>query len=126
MRSNNPSILIVEDNKINAFIVKRFMEKKYLIHIAENGHKALEEAKTHEFDLVLMDINLGDEQLDGIEVLKHMRTLDQYQSTPIIATTAYALDGDRERFLNEGFNAYIAKPLRKADLLQKVEELLKS
>ena len=119
-----PRILVVEDDHINAFIVKKFLDGNYNVLLAENGRIALDQAAETDFDIVLMDINLGDDQLDGVEVLNLLREMKSYDSKPVIATTAYAMAGDRERFLSAGFDGYLSKPIKRDELIATIQEKL--
>lgn len=107
-------ILTVEDNDINAMLMDRLLsESTFPIEhsIAENGEEALEKTASDSYDLILMDINLGDGLMDGVEVMQTLRKIDEYKSVPIFAVTCYALPGDKERFLEQGFDEYISKPI---------------
>lgn len=115
------NVLVVEDDKINAFIVNRFLSDKYSVEVAQNGQEALELISSNKFDAVLLDINLGDDELDGVEVLKRIRKFENYSCVPIIATTAYALAGDRENFISSGFDDYLSKPIKREELLEKLK-----
>ena len=124
----NPAsrVLVVEDDKINAFIIDRFLSDKYTVDIAQNGKEALGMIADNVFDVILLDINLGDDELDGVEVLRQIRKVKQYINTPIIATTAYALAGDRENFISSGFDDYLAKPIKREELLAKLKSKLQA
>ena len=107
-------ILTVEDNDINAMLVDRLLEDldfQVQNTIAENGEDALQKSSDQTFDLILMDINLGDGSIDGVEVMQKLRTRSDYQNVPIVAVTCYALPGDKEKFLDLGFNEYVSKPI---------------
>lgn len=124
MKDSPVNVLVVEDDRINGFIVKKFLDTLYEVEIAEDGNVALEKANQTSFDLILMDINLGDEELDGTEVMNRLRASGKYDDTPIIATTAYALNGDRERFLEAGFSGYLSKPIKRDVLIETIKEAL--
>ncbi|MEP1093696.1 MAG: response regulator [Cyclobacteriaceae bacterium] len=122
-------ILTVEDNDINAMLMDRLLEElNFSIEhtIAESATQALAKTDTIIYDLVLMDINLGDGQMDGTEVLKILRTKDGYKPIPIFAVTCYALPGDKERFLEMGFNEYVSKPIDHDLLLSKIDKYQKA
>ena len=117
-------ILIVEDNDINAKVLDlmlRGLDFDYSTAFAENAEAALSAAEEGMYDLVLMDINLGDGQMTGTEVMKILKEKESYKSVPIYAVTCYSLPGDKEKFLNEGFDKYIAKPIDKAQLLTEIQ-----
>jgi CheY-like chemotaxis protein len=122
-------MLIVEDNKDTQFLIQNMLEDVGDVRVASNAEEALREARlTLEtskgaFDLVLIDINLG-EGPSGEDVLMELRAMPAYQDVPIAAVTAYALPGDREGFLETGFNAYLSKPFQGDALRALVSELL--
>lgn len=114
-------ILTVEDNDINARLMDHILKDldfEYQHSIAENADKALEVTSENKYDVILMDINLGQGQRDGTEVMKVLRDKDEYKNTPIYAVTCYSLAGDKERFLNQGFDKYFSKPINHAQLLE--------
>ena len=117
-------ILIVEDDSISQDVINLFLKNLYNLSFAENGEQALEYVNKDKFDLILMDINLG-AGITGIEVKEKIRTIKGYEDIPIIAVTAFAMMGDRERFLSSGFNHYISKPYLKQQLLKLIAEVLR-
>jgi len=105
-------ILIVEDERINQIAITKMVER--LGHVttsATNGKMALEKLAEKNFDLILMDIQMP--IMNGIETTGHIRSLkdEKKRTTPIIALTAHAMSGDREKFLEVGMNDYLAKPI---------------
>lgn len=122
------NILTVEDNDINARLMDHMLKDldfEYQHSVAENAEKALNITSETQFDLILMDINLGQGQMDGTEVMKTLRMKEVYKNTPIYAVTCYSLPGDKERFLDEGFDMYFSKPINHAQLLDAVKSALK-
>jgi len=117
------SILVAEDDRISQMYINH--QLRILGHqatIVSNGAEALDAKRKHEFDCVLMDVQMP--VLDGVEATKAIRELDAAASRPashIIAMTAYALSGDRERFLAAGMDDYISKPVQAADLMRVLE-----
>lgn len=110
-------ILMVEDNPIGQKVqVATLYKFGHAVELAENGVQALEMLSTGTYDLVLMDILMPG--LDGVETLKRLRANEAGtgRKTPVIALTAQAFAGDRERFLAEGFDGYVTKPIRAAVL----------
>lgn len=106
------NILLVEDDKINQMVTIALIEKQgHSIEIANNGVEAISLYKSKKFDLILMDIQMP--EMDGVEATKKIRAyeLNGNKYTPIIAVTAHAVQGDRERFLESGMDDYISKPL---------------
>ena len=110
-----PMMLVVEDNEETRILLKHLLRKHFEVTFATNREEALAEARAQAFNLILMDINLGD-STDGIAILHTMRQEAGYAACPIIAMTAYALPGDEARFLSEGFDAYLAKPFTRQQL----------
>lgn len=116
-------VLVVEDDKINAYITRKFLEKNYEVEIAETPELALDKVSAQRFDLVLMDINLGREEFTGVDLLKIIRKNTTFSGVPVIALTAYAMQEDRDRFLSEGFDQYLSKPVKKEQLIAEIESL---
>ncbi|MEM6644129.1 MAG: response regulator [Bacteroidota bacterium] len=118
-------ILIVEDNEINVKILELMLRKlnfDYQVSVACDADSAISITKADFFDLILMDINLGNGQMTGTEVMKLLKNEDAYRAIPIYAVTCYNLPGDREKFLEAGFDKYIPKPLSQDMLLQEITE----
>jgi two-component system, cell cycle response regulator DivK len=103
------TIAVVEDNPDNRLLVQAILEEHYRIVEYEAGAQALEGFRDQAPDLVLLDISLPG--MDGTEVLKRMRDDPGLSRIPVIALTAHAMAGDRERFLAEGFDDYLTKPI---------------
>lgn len=119
-----PNILIVEDEKINQLIIKKYLTKvANNLDVATDGNEALEYVSKNRYDIIFMDIQLPG--ISGIEVMKQARKIYSGNEvyTPIIAVTAYALKGDRDRFLTEGFDYYISKPFDKQTLMRSIEKV---
>ncbi|MFO7817308.1 MAG: PAS domain S-box protein [Desulfovibrionales bacterium] len=111
-------ILLVDDEKVAQLHITRLLEKQgHAVHLAENGEQALYELTKTEFDCILMDIQMP--VMDGVEATRRIRGANaNFKNIPIIALTAYAMTGDREKFLHAGMDDYLAKPVDKNDLLQ--------
>jgi PAS domain S-box-containing protein len=116
--SKGGHILLVDDEQSTQFYIQRLLEKNgYEVTLAQDGEQALTKFAQNEFDCVLMDIQMP--VLDGVEATKKIRSSSaNYRNIPIIALTAYAMLGDREKFLNAGMNDYISKPVNKDELLE--------
>ncbi|QEC43915.1 ATP-binding protein [Pseudobacter ginsenosidimutans] len=111
-------ILIVEDNLINQKLTSTILHHNgFEVSIAKNGRKAIDLLKESGFDLILMDIQMP--VLDGYRTTQLVRD-ELHIGTPIIAMTAHALSGERDKCLKAGMNDYLAKPFREADLLDKI------
>ena len=109
---DKPLLLLVEDNPLNRDVINIYLKNKYNITASPDGISALVVASQMNFDVVLMDINLGI-GIDGIETMKRLRNIEHYKKIPIIAVTAYVMAGDREKFMEHGFDAYLPKPFTK-------------
>lgn len=109
------TIAVVEDNPDNRLLVQAILEDQYEIVEYESGVSALEAFKELIPDLVLLDISLP--EMDGTAVLRKMKEDPRLASVPVIALTAHAMSGDRERFIGEGFDEYISKPILDDTLL---------
>jgi CheY-like chemotaxis protein len=109
-------ILVVEDNQLNMKLFRdALVATGYRTLEATTGGEAVDMASEHTPDLVLMDIQLPD--LDGVEALHRLRTNERTATIPVLALTAQAMQGDRERFLAEGFDGYVSKPVNVRELL---------
>ncbi|MGB5793228.1 ATP-binding protein, partial [Poseidonibacter sp.] len=114
----NGKVLVAEDNIANQELISHILkEMKVDFDIKENGLKCFESYKKNKYDLILMDINMP--VLDGVSTLNKIREFEKENNktkTPIIALTANAIKGDKEKFLNLGMNAYISKPINVNEL----------
>jgi two-component system cell cycle response regulator DivK len=109
-------ILVVEDNEKNMKLFRDvLLVMGYRTLEATSGRQAVELATEHAPDLVLMDIELPD--IDGVEALRRLRADEGTASIPVLAVTAQAMQGDRERFLAAGFDGYLSKPVDIGDLV---------
>jgi len=91
--------------------------------IAENGSKALKVVKDKNLDLILVDINLGLNQMDGCELLQRFKKLKFLHNIPVFAVTAYAMPGDKQRFISLGFDNYFSKPVNFDKLLSVISSI---
>jgi len=120
-------LLLVEDNAVNQRVVLAMLRKKnYTIDVANNGQEALDklERAAEPYNAILMDVQMP--VLDGLETTKAIRRNSNWDYLPIIAMTAHAMIGDRERCLQAGMNAYISKPVQQAGLIAVIEQYLAS
>jgi two-component system, cell cycle response regulator DivK len=114
-------ILVVEDNEKSMKLFRDVLQATgYRTLEATTGRQALELAIEHAPDLVLMDIRLPD--IDGIEALRRLRADGRTASIPVLAVTAQAMHGDRERFIAAGFDGYISKPVNVVELVGTVRQ----
>jgi two-component system cell cycle response regulator DivK len=118
-------ILVVEDNAMNRELVMDLLDVHgYDVQIAATGQEALDKVKSDKFDLVLMDIQLPG--LDGFSVLERIKKDPKIKDVFIVALTAYAMKGDKERVMNAGFDGYISKPIDIKEFPKKVAEFLRT
>jgi CheY-like chemotaxis protein/signal transduction histidine kinase len=119
--SDTPNILLAEDYKHSQIIVTRLLKKNNYNHIVvvENGAEALEQVKKQKFDLILMDMQMP--VMNGFEAMEKIRLIPEYKEIPIIALTAFAMKGDREKCIDAGATDYIPKPIDSQEFIQKVK-----
>jgi PAS domain S-box-containing protein len=116
------NILVAEDNPINQKLVEKLLEKAgHQVVVAADGRAALAAIRRESFHLVLMDVQMP--EMDGLEALSAVRNMDDCQTLRVVAMTAHAMKGDRERFLKAGFDGYLSKPLKSDDLFREIERL---
>ncbi|RMF61735.1 MAG: response regulator, partial [Calditrichaeota bacterium] len=121
------NILLVEDNKINQKVATRMLEKMgHRITVASNGVEGVEKWKKQQFDLIFMDVQMP--EMDGFEATAQIRELEKKRGThvPIIAMTAHAMKGDRERCLAAGMDDYVAKPIKREEVEEVIQRFIHS
>ena len=119
-----PTLAVVEDNADNRLLLQAILGDQYELVEYDNGKDALTGFARARPDLVLLDISLPD--MDGTEILKRLRQDTALRKLPVIALTAHAMTGDREKFLAAGFDDYITKPIvDETQLLSSIARLLK-
>ncbi len=118
-----PKIAVVEDNIDNRLLVQAILEDHYEISEYESGMEVVDGLADNIPDLVLLDISLPG--MDGTAVLEWVRSQERLKSLPVIALTAHAMSGDRERYLEMGFDEYVTKPIVDEEvLIGAIERLL--
>jgi signal transduction histidine kinase/ActR/RegA family two-component response regulator len=117
-------LLVVEDNQVNQKVVTAVLRKRgFVIELANDGREALAKLESGaDFDLILMDVQMPG--LDGLEATRLIRKDQRWKGLPIVAMTAHAMTGDKERCLEAGMNGYISKPVHPSHLLTTVDEFL--
>jgi CheY-like chemotaxis protein len=122
------NILLTEDNKVNQKLAIKVLEKmSYRVDVAENGLEAIKALEQINYDVVLMDIQMP--KLGGFEatkLIRHPSSKVINHDVPIIAMTAHAMDGDKEKCLKAGMNGYISKPFKKDFLAEEIKKVLYS
>ena len=117
------TILLVEDNELNRDMLTRRLERKgFTVICAKDGQEAIESAKSEKPDIILMDLSLP--VIDGWSASKILKSDTSTQSIPIIALTAHAMKGDREKAIEAGCDDYDTKPIDFKRLLDKINKLL--
>jgi signal transduction histidine kinase/CheY-like chemotaxis protein/HPt (histidine-containing phosphotransfer) domain-containing protein len=130
-KSSGKRILLCEDNLVNQRLAARLLEKQgHTVSLVNDGHEALALLETQVFDLALMDVQMP--EMNGFETTKHIRARESLNGShpgsqtgkrlPIIAMTANAMNGDRERCLSAGMDGYVSKPIQPAELYQAIVE----
>jgi CheY-like chemotaxis protein len=120
-----PKILIVEDNEENRDSLSRRLQRRgYAIVTAADGNAGLAMAQSEKPDLILMDMNMP--ELDGWEATRQIKAIEELRDVPVLALTAHALAGDRERALEVGCADYHTKPVDFPKLLARIEAILQN
>ncbi|MBI5403317.1 MAG: PAS domain S-box protein [Ignavibacteriae bacterium] len=121
LKKRNIKTLLVEDDEFTVFTIKRILKDVCIFDLTNNGIEAVKLAGENRYDIILMDIGL--KGMDGLEATKKIRQLHGYEKTPIVALTAYAMEGDKERFLMSGCSHYLSKPFTNSNLINLVNDL---
>jgi signal transduction histidine kinase len=114
------SLLLVDDDFVNLTVISDFLKNHYAVDCVSNGADAIKKANEKKYSVILMDINLG-KGMTGIEAIEEIKKNPYYAAVPIVAMTAYAMEGDKEKLLEQGCTHYIPKPFEKKDLLKFME-----
>jgi PAS domain S-box-containing protein len=122
---NNISVLLVEDDRSNASVISAYLEDHMNVDLVSSGKAAIEVCNSIKYDAILMDINL--KGIDGVETLRQICKINNhYSNIPIIAITAYAMSGDKEKFLSLGFTHYLSKPFLRSELILLLAEIFRN
>ena len=120
-----PRVLVVEDNEENRdALTRRLQRRGFEVVLAEDGVQGVERARAEKPDLILMDMNMP--ELDGWEATRQIKAIAELATIPVIALTAHAMTGDRERALAVGCSDYHTKPIEFPRLLEQIETILQS
>ena len=118
-----PKILVIEDNEMNRDMLTRRLERRgYEVAVAVDGGQGLALARSEAPDLILMDLSLP--VLDGWEVTRQLKAVPETRAIPIIALTAHAMSGDRDKAIEAGCDDYDTKPVELPRLIEKIQALL--
>jgi len=121
--AEKPHILAVEDNSETQLLLEHLLKTSFEVVVVAGVEEALKAVDNHSFDALLLDINLSEERT-GTDLLHLLREREQMTDIPAIALTAYAMPGDREDFLEAGFDQYVSKPFTRSDLTDAINETL--
>lgn len=122
---NSPYVLLVDDNQINQKVAQKLLERiNCHCDIASNGFEAIEHATTHNYNIIFMDIQMP--EMDGITATKLIKEALGENCPPIIAMTAYSMKDDAEKFMGQGMDDYVSKPVKSADLLTVINKWQKA
>jgi len=117
-------ILIVEDNEMNLKLIRTVLKAKgFVLAEARDGEEALKIVVAERPDIILIDIQIP--KVDGLEVTRRIRAMDDLKDKQIIAITAHAMEGDRNKILEAGCDGYIAKPINTRTFIDEIEAILK-
>ena len=118
-----PKVLVVEDNEMNRDMLSRRLQRRgYEVVVSVDGEDGVNKARSESPDIILMDMDLP--VLDGWAATKMLKAAPETQTIPVIALTAHAMAGDREKALEAGCDDYDTKPVEFARLVEKIEKLL--
>ncbi|MBS4035173.1 MAG: response regulator [Ignavibacterium sp.] len=117
------NILYVEDEEVAFSVVKRFLEKQYIIENALDAESAINLLEKKKYELILMDISLK-HSINGLDLTRLIRNMPDYIDIPIIAVTAHAMVGDKEKILDSGCDAYLSKPFTMKEITDLISKFL--
>ncbi|GJM28686.1 MAG: hypothetical protein DHS20C17_13210 [Cyclobacteriaceae bacterium] len=116
-----PRILLVDDNQVNRQVANEMLKSAGCeVELASNGHEAIARATAKEYDLIFMDIQMP--EMDGVTATQKLKEMKLPKLPPIVAMTAYGMEPDRERFLKQGLDDYLSKPIKAHNLVSKVKK----
>ena len=117
------SILIVEDEAISAILLRKLLEKDFDVDVAQSADECIKYANSKVYNICILDINLGKGNRDGKDLLIHFKSKESYAKSKFIAITAYALPGDKEKYLGMGFDQYFSKPIVFEEVIKSIKDL---
>lgn len=117
-----PKVLIVENDSASIDIIRLFLKDLCDVEFTDSGEKAFKLVNEKNYDLILMDINLG-KGMSGTDTTKEIRKIDRYKNTPIVAITGFAMRGDREEFLKAGCTHYLSKPFSRGKITRLIHQI---
>lgn len=118
-------ILIVEDNELNTEVLKHFLKGVVITDVASDAKETFDYLSKYFYDLILMDISLKNGE-SGIDVMRKIKQMINYSNIPVVALTAYTFNEDKNKFLSEGFDGFIPKPVTRENLINEIKSFLNS
>jgi CheY-like chemotaxis protein len=116
LKNKSISILVVEDNPLDTLIVQTLLQPYFNIETVSDGFDAITIIEEIKFDIILMDINLGNEEMNGVSLMKKIKKTEKHKNIKIIAVTAHS--ENTELYINEGFDEVYTKPVIKEDIFE--------
>jgi two-component system, cell cycle response regulator DivK len=117
-------VLHVEDDPVNAILMAKLLGMEFQVTQVEDGESCLSLIDQEQFDVILMDVNLGRGRMNGTDTLKKIKEKPEYRAVPVIAITSYSFPEDEDQLLNEGFDDYFAKPVEFAKLIDRINQYI--
>jgi len=117
-----PNVLVVENDDASKDIIKLFLKDLCHVECTDSGEKAYKMVNENNYDIILMDINLG-KGMNGTEATKEIRKIETYKNTPIVAITGFAMRGDKDEFLKAGCTHYLAKPFSRDKIVKLIKQI---
>jgi two-component system, sensor histidine kinase and response regulator len=118
VKYNGLNVLIVDDDPICIFIAKQSLKDYFNIDSVTNGYDAMEAIEQKQYHVILMDINLGDETMDGIRTMRNIRNIRKHRHTKIYAVTVYS--NGKDWFLKQGFDGLFSKPVSDSQMIEEI------
>ena len=115
-------VLHVEDDPVNAMVMGKLLGMEFELTQVLDGESCLQRISEQQFDLILMDVNLGRGKMNGTETLKKIKAHPSYKEVPVIAITSYSFPEDEDELLNQGFDDYFAKPVEFSRLIERINQ----
>ncbi len=117
-------VLHVEDDPVNAMIMGKLLSLEFNLSQVTDGESCLTLIEKEHFDIILMDVNLGQGKMNGTDTLKKIKQHPEYKDVPVIAITSYSFPEDEDELLNQGFDDYFAKPVEFSKLIDRINQYL--
>lgn len=117
-----PRILLVEDSEVNREVMEFFLEDVYLVDYTRTTNDTIEKVLTNKYDAILMDINLGENDMDGLQLTREIRKQPGYELVPVIAVTAYPTPSVKKEAYKSGICCVLAKPVFRGQVLKVLQK----